>query len=261
MTILKRELKASLPALAIWSAALCFMLGICIIIYPEMSKQMGEISQMFADMGAFSSAFGMDSLNFGEFMGYFGIECSNTLGIGGAIFAAILGSSALAKEERDGTAEFLLTHPVSRTRVLIEKLLSCLAQVVFLNLAVVLTTFVCTLVIDVEADAGTLALLFLSHLIMQIEIVSITFGISAFMRRGGLGLGLGLVFGFYFMNILSNLTEDLKFLKYATPYAYTEGSYIIPEKALDLKYLAVGLTLTALGIAAAFLKYRKKDIA
>ena len=261
MTILKRELKASLPTLAIWSAALCFMLGICIIIYPEMSKQMGEISQMFADMGAFSSAFGMDSLNFGEFMGYFGIECGNTLGIGGAIFAAILGSSALAKEERDGTAEFLLTHPVSRTRVLIEKLLSCLAQIVFLNLAVVLTTFVCTLVIDVEADAGTLALLFLSHLIMQIEIMSITFGISAFMRRGELGLGLGLVFGFYFMNILANLTEDLKFLKYATPYAYAEGSYIIPEKALDLKYLAVGLALTALGIAAAFLKYRKKDIA
>ena len=69
MTILKKELKASLISLIIWSTAICFMLGVCIIIYPEMSKQMGEISEMFADMGAFSSAFGMDSLNFGEFMG------------------------------------------------------------------------------------------------------------------------------------------------------------------------------------------------
>ena len=89
MTILKKELKASLISLIIWSVALSFMLGVCIIIYPEMSKQMGEISEMFADMRAFSSAFGMDSLNFGEFMGYFGIECGNTLGLGGAIFAAI----------------------------------------------------------------------------------------------------------------------------------------------------------------------------
>ena len=33
--------------------------------------------------------------------------------LGGAIYAAILGASSLSKEERDGTAEFLYTHPLS----------------------------------------------------------------------------------------------------------------------------------------------------
>jgi ABC-2 type transport system permease protein len=54
------------------------------------------------------NSFGMDKLNFGEFMGYFGIECGNVLGLGGALFAALAGISALAKEEKDRTAEFLL---------------------------------------------------------------------------------------------------------------------------------------------------------
>lgn len=73
MTVLLHELRQNKIALIIWSAAISFMLGVCIIIYPEMSTQIGDISAMFSDMGAFSSAFGMDKLNFGEFMGYFGV--------------------------------------------------------------------------------------------------------------------------------------------------------------------------------------------
>ena len=60
MTILKHELKEGRISLLIWAAAISFLLGVCILIYPEMEKQMGEISAMFADMGGFSQAFGMD---------------------------------------------------------------------------------------------------------------------------------------------------------------------------------------------------------
>ena len=215
---------------------------------------------MFSDMGAFSSAFGMDKLNFGEFMGYFAVECGNVLGLGGALFAAIVGASALAKEERVHTAEFLLTHPLSRTKIITEKLISSIAQVCILNATVIAVSSLCILAMDVEADASTLALVFFAYLILQIEIVSVTFGISAFMRRGDLGLGLGLVFVMYFINILANLTDELKFLKYVTPFAYADGAHIIPEKALELKYLAVGVALSILGIAAAYWKYTKKDI-
>ena len=105
MTLFLHEIKRGRLALIIWTAAIAFMLAVCVVIYPEMSAQMNELGDMFSDMGAFSEAFGMDQLNFGEFMGYFGIECSNTLGLGGALFAAVLGACALSKEEKDGTAE------------------------------------------------------------------------------------------------------------------------------------------------------------
>ena len=261
MTILTHELRRGSLPLLIWGCAISFMLGVCVLIYPEMSSQMGDISQMFADMGAFSEAFGMDQLNFGEFMGYFGIECGNTLGLGGALFAAVVGASALAKEEKEHTAEFLLTHPLSRTRIITEKLLAVLVQVCLLNVAVVAVTFACIGIVGVEFDAAALLLLFLAYLILQLEIAAVTFGFSAFMRRGELGAGLGLVFALYFINILANLTEDLKFLKFITPYSYADGAHIVPEKSIEMKYLAVGLVLTVLGIAAAYLKYRKKDIA
>ena len=260
MTVFKHELRQGRSALIIWTAAISFMLGICIVIYPEMSTQMGDISAMFADMGSFSQAFGMDRINFGEFLGFFGVECGNVLGLGGAFFAALLGISALAKEEKEHTAEFLLTHPVSRTRVITEKLCAVIAQIVILNLAVIAVTALSVLIIGEEADTKTFALLFLSFFLMQLEVAAVTFGISAFLRRGSLGIGLGLAAVFYFMNIVANLIDETKFLKYITPFGYTESADIIADGALNGGYLAVGMALAAIGVILAFWKYGRKDI-
>ena len=260
MTVFKHELRQGRSALIIWTAAISFMLGVCIVIYPEMSTQMGDISAMFADMGSFSQAFGMDRINFGEFLGFFGVECGNVLGLGGAFFAALLGISALAKEEKEHTAEFLLTHPVSRTRVIAEKLCAVIVQIVILNLAVIAVTALSVLIIGEEADIKTFALLFLSFFLMQLEVAAVTFGISAFLRRGSLGIGLGLAAVFYFMNIVANLIDETKFLKYITPFGYTESADIIADGALNGGYLAVGMALAAIGVILAFWKYGRKDI-
>ena len=260
LAIFWHETKRNKISLLVWSLSIAFMLGVTIVIYPEMSSQMGEMSDMFADMGAFTDAFGMDQLNFGEFMGYFGIECGNTMGLGGALFAAILGVNALCKDEKDRTAEFILSHPVSRVRVVTEKLLAVLFQLVAMNFTVVAVTAAASVVIGVDADAGKMALLFLSNFLLQVEIASITFGISAFLKGNGLGIGLGLVLVFYFMNILSNITEELEFLKYITPYGYTDGSYIVSEGTLEPWYLAVGFIIGAAGLVLAYVKYTKKDI-
>ena len=260
MPVFKHELRQGRSALIIWTAAISFMLGVCIVIYPEMSTQMGDISAMFADMGSFSQAFGMDRINFGEFLGFFGVECGNVMGLGGAFFAALLGISALAKEEKEHTAEFLLTHPVSRTRVITEKLCAVIAQIVILNLAVIAVTALSVLIIGEEADIKIFALLFLSFFLMQLEVAAVTFGISAFLRRGSLGIGLGLAAVFYFMNIVANLIDETKFLKYITPFGYTESADIIADGALNGGYLAVGMALAAIGVILAFWKYGRKDI-
>lgn len=260
MTVFFHELKRGKVSLLIWSCAIVFMLGICVLIYPEMKTQMSGISEMFADMGSFSDAFGMDKINFGTFIGYFGVECGNVLGLGGALFASILGISALAKEEKEHTAEFLLTHPVSREKVLAEKLLAVFLQIIILNLVSAIVTVLSVLAVGESVDAKVMLLLFLAYFMMQIEISAVTFGISAFLKGNGLGIGLGIAVLMYFLNIMANLTENAKFLKYITPFGYTEGADIISNSAIEVKYLAAGLVFTVTGLVAAFLKYRKKDI-
>ncbi|MEZ3487133.1 MAG: ABC transporter permease [Lachnospiraceae bacterium] len=260
MVMIKHELKQGRMTLLIWTMVIAFMLALCILIYPEMETQMGDVSSMFAEMGGFSAAFGMDRLNFGEFMGFFGVECGNILGLGGAFFAALLGISALAKEEKEQTAEFLLTHPVSRREIVGEKLVSVLIQILLLNLFVAAVTAVSICAIGEEPDIRPLFLLLLAYLILQVEVASVCFGISAFLNHGGPGIGLGMAALLYFLNIIANLTEQAKFLKYLTPFGYTESADIIADECLDVKYLSVGLVFTVIGIGAGFCRYCRKDI-
>ncbi len=260
MTLLNHELRRGKLSTLIWAVALAFMLAICILIYPEMASQMNEISSMFADMGSFTAAFGMDQLNFGEFKGYFGIECGNSLGIGGAIFAALLGISAIAKEEKEHTAEFLLTHPISREKVYLEKFLAVIIQVIILNVIIAVVTFLSTLIIGETLPWGQAAILFLAYTFLQIQIAGITFGLSAFIKGSGLGIGIGLGLSFYFINIVSNLIEKGKFLKYITPFAYADSATIFKDGYPNMGYVLFGLLMTITTLIAGLIKYKKKDI-
>lgn len=107
MTLFLHETKQNRLAFLIWTFSIALMLLICMMMFPEINTGMEDMNDMFANMGSFTQAFGMDRLNFGDVMGFYAIECGNILSIGGGFFAALLGINALAKEEKERTAEFL----------------------------------------------------------------------------------------------------------------------------------------------------------
>ena len=260
MTILRHELRQGWKGLAIWTGCIGFFVVICVLMYPQMEQQMSEVNAMFASMGSFTAAFGMDRLNFGTLTGFYAVECGNILGIGGALYAAMTGAGILAKEEQTGTAEFLLTHPVTRFAVTAGKLAALMLQILILNVLVYGMAIACVAAIGDTIPWKELTLLHLAYLLVQVELGGICFGISAFCRRGSLGAGMGLAIGMYFVNILANITEEAEFLKYITPYGYAEGADILAEGKLNATYVLIGMTLCAAGIAAAFWQYRRKDI-
>lgn len=261
MTILRHELKQNRTSFWVWTAVISFMIGVCVFIYPEMKGEMESISDVFADMGSFSAAFGMDQINFGTLLGYYAIECGNVLGLGGAFFAAICGAGILAKEEKERTAEFLLTHPVSRKKVITQKLISVMLQVMILNVIVFAVVIAGMVAIGETISWEEMLLLHAAYLLLQIELAGICFGISAFLRRGSVGIGLGVAVTMYFLNLISNITESAEFLKYITPFGYANGTEIVKAVTLDAKLILLGMAYAIAGIVLAYLKYTKKDIA
>ncbi len=260
MTIVRHELRLGRKAFIIWTGAVGFLLVVCIFLFPEMKGEMDSISTTFSDMGSFTAAFGMDKLNFGTLVGYYAIECGNVLGLGGAFFASLCAAAILCREEKERTAEFLLTHPVSRVRIITEKLIAVMLQVVAMNLIVFVLSIISMAAVGESIPWKEVSLLHLAFLIMQIELSGICFGISAFMHKGSIGVGLGVTFMLYFMNLISNITEKAKGLKYITPFAYCDGATIVSELKIDAVKVAIGMIICAAGIAAAYLKYTKKDI-
>ena len=78
MTIVKHELKQGKNSFLIWTAAIAMLLAVCVFLFPEMKGEMDGISDIFASMGSFTSAFGMDRLNFGTLVGFYAIAVSYT---------------------------------------------------------------------------------------------------------------------------------------------------------------------------------------
>ena len=260
MTLLRHELRQGRKTLAVWTACIGMLIAVCVLLYPDIKGEMEGVSRMFATMGAFSAAFGMDRLNFGTLTGFYAVECGNILGLGGAFFAALTGISALAGEERNHTAEFLLTHPVSRSRVVVEKLLSVLLQVVTLNLTVFALSAASVALIGETVPWRELLLLHLAHMLLQLETACVCFGLSSFLRTGGAGMRLGLAVGLYFLNLIANLTESARFLRCITPFAYADGAELLTRGALDMSLVLPGVAYAAVFVALAFRHYSRKDI-
>ena len=208
MTIIRHEWKQGRTSLAVWTAGIGGLIAICIFLFPEMKGEMESVSDIFASMGSFTAAFGMDRLSFGTLIGFYGVECGNILGLGGALFAAFMAVSVLSKEEKDGTAEFLLTHPVSRARVLTEKLVAVLLQILALNVIVLALALGSIAAIGEAVPWKELLLMHLSNLLLQVELAGLCFGLSAFLRRGSVGAGLGVAAMMYFLNIMANISAD-----------------------------------------------------
>lgn len=260
MTVIRHELKQSRISLIIWTVAIGFLLAVCIFMFPEMEGEMNEVSEVFSSMGSFTQAFGMDKVNFGTLLGFYAVECGNILGLGGAFFASLCAISVLSKEEKERTAEFLLTHPVSRVRVVAEKLNSVILQILILNVIVYVTAVSSIALIGEAVPWQEITLMHTAYLILQLELAGICFGVSAFLRRGSIGTGLGIAVMMYFLNIIANLTESAEFLKYITPFGYADGAEIVRNVSLDMNMTAIGLLFAVVGISAGFIKYCRKDI-
>ena len=260
MTLVKHELRQGKASFLVWTASIGFLLAICIFLFPEMKGQMEGINNMFASMGSFTQAFGMDRLNFGTLIGFYAVECGNILGLGGAFYASVCAVGILSKEEKDKTAEFLLTHPVSRKRIMTEKLIAVLIQITAMNIIFFVLAIGSIAVVGETIPWKEISLMHLAYYLLQLELAGICFGISAFLRKGSVGIGLGIAAMMYFLNLIANIADVAEFLKYITPFGYCEGDDIVSNGSLDSTLVIIGVVIGIVGIIIAYLKYTKKDI-
>ena len=74
MTLVKHELKQGKMSLIVWASSIIFLMVICVLLFPEMKGEMDTVGDMFASMGSFTQAFGMDRISFGSLLGFYAVD-------------------------------------------------------------------------------------------------------------------------------------------------------------------------------------------
>lgn len=260
MTIIKHEWKQNQTMFWIWCAATCGITLLVILMFPEFRDQADSLNNMFANMGDFTAAFGMDRLSVASPLGFYGLEGGSIMGIGGGMLFAMLGGSLLSREEGSHTAEFLFTAPKKRSTVMFQKLITIgLFAVIFyaVSTAVGLIAF---LIIGETIDMKAFLLYQLAQFFLGLEIAGFTFGLSAFLHKPNLGISLGISLGLYFLQIISNIVDSLDWLKYVTPYCFADAAQILTDVRLEWRLVAIFGAYTIVSVVAGFLFFKRKDL-
>ena len=112
--IFKKELKRNRKNTAIWTAIVIVFTALILSIFPSFSEMGEEMAKMMSSLPEeVAKALGMDEGTWSNIIGFYGTYYGIYIILLIGIFTASTGATIIGKEERDGTAEFLLTRPIS----------------------------------------------------------------------------------------------------------------------------------------------------
>lgn len=260
LTIYKYECKANLKSLFIWTLAVGGMGLFCILLYRGMQENMEGMAENFASMGAFSDALGMSTLSIATLKGYFATEIGNIHALGSGMFAASIATLILSKEEDQHTADFTFTIPLSREKIIAMKLLAVLTDIIIF-------TVICGIMYQIGCRGlgENLGREFIEYMLFQmmmnVEIASICFVVSAVSKKNKLGVGISIVMLMYVYDLMARVIPDLKDAIFLSPYSYSNATGIFAGTEIDRMAVILGICVIVLTVGFSFVFYSKRDLA
>ena len=257
------ELRTRLKSVLIWSLALTTMILFFFSLFPAFADQAALMNQMLEKFPpALREAFGLGNMDLATVLGFYSfIFIFVQLCL--AVQAANYGFGLVSIEESEMTADFLLSKPVSRAEVLISKLLAALTSLTITNLVVWLVSFVSIILFrgNRDYDTGTLLLLLISIVILQLFFLGVGLVISLLVKRvrSVTPYSLGLAFGAYVLNAFSGVFADVK-LEYITPFKHLDPAYIVRNGAFDTPLVMLNMAVTLISLVSSYWLYIHRDI-
>lgn len=263
MNIYLREMKAHRAALIWWSLGMAALISSGMAKYATYQTAGQSITEVFATLPkAVLVVFGMQGFDLTKASGFFGVLFLY-IAVMAAIHATLLGASIVAKEERDRTSEFLFTKPVSRSSALTSKLLAGLTNVVIFNIATwVSSAFFVDYFSQGESVGNEVTLLMVGLLFLQLIFFSLGTLVAGVVRRpkAAPSIATSIMFLMFLTAYLVNMSENLDFLKYLTPFKYFDALELLTEAQLDPLYVGLSVLLIGLCVFGTYRFFGARDL-
>jgi len=261
MNIFLHELKAYRKSIIIWSCSMAALAGLYIIMFSGLQGDIEDFKNLIKSMPEVVRkvlSIYVDSIStlegFYSFVFVYIVLC-------GAIQAMNLGLSIISKEVRDKTADFLLTKPVSREKILTSKILAALASLVITNIIYLIITLLMTL--TVSSEFSMKIFLMISFTLFFVQLIFMSLGVLVSVIAGKIksviSISLSTVFGFFIISMLGSVIGD-KAIRYISPFKYFDYEYIVRNGAYEGKFIIIEIIFVIVSIAASYVIYTRKDI-
>ena len=262
--MIKREFKINLKNFIIWLSILIIMFLVVFLVYPyiitdETVNDMDELMKVFPE--DLLKAFNMDITSISTAYGWLKSEGLMYLLLVIGFYSSILGGNILLKEENDKTIEYLGSLPIKRSTIITSKVLVSIVYIVLMVFLVGLFNYI-SLLLSGNFEQKQFILLSITPLIIGLPFFSINLFISTFMHKTKktIGISLGIVFISYFLNIISELSSKVEYLKYFSINTLGDVRNIIDDISINPINILISIGISIIFISLTYIRYNKKEL-
>jgi len=261
--VLMKTLRDQSRLLLAWALSLALIVATYAAIWPSVKSQpsMSEFIDQMPE--AFRSLFATSSADMSTPTGYIQVELLSFMGpIAVLIYAINAGAGAIGGEEDRHTMDLLLSNPVGRGRVVVDKFLAMALGTFLLaavmGLSLVLEGNLADMVLPPDKVAG--AMLHLA--LLGVVFGSLALALSAAKGRTGLSRGIPAVLAVlaYIINALAPLVDAFDRIQEASPFFQYIGQDPLRKGVAWDSVLVSALTIAVL-VALAVPGFRRRDVA
>lgn len=262
--MLKRELKINFKSFLIWTSILLALFLVVYLVYPfiissENIQMIDEMMAMFPE--EMLKAFNMDIASIDNAFGWLKTEGFIFVLLITGVYASIMGSNILLKEESDKTIEYLSSLPIKRKDILFNKIVCAFIYIVLMIVVIGLFNYI-GLLLSGDFDQKQYILLSFTPILSALPLFAINLFISTFMHKtkSSIGISLGVVFVSYFLQILSEISDVTEFFKYFTVYTLADIRNVIINIEINPIMIILSFLITTLFIIGTYVNYEKKEL-
>jgi ABC-2 type transport system permease protein len=261
MNIIKREFKANLKSLLLWTIPLMVLHAVASI---EFSAFAGDpaIAEAMQNFEILFQALGTNVVDMTTPEGYIGIV-SIYIYLPLAIFSGLIGSGIISKEEKDKTAEYLFTFPVKRNKVIASKMVVAVFNSILVNVFVILAVYLTYLRFDVSTGYFQFMVnMSIGIFLIQMIFLGLGMVLSAMLKqykKSG-SITVGILISTFMLSILIGMVDGkIDFLKYITPFQYFPSNEMLVGN-FSVVYVIITFVVSIGTFAATFYFYKKRDL-
>ena len=262
--MIKREFKVNLKSFLIWLSILILMFLMVYLVYPyiitdDTMKSMDELMKVFPP--EVLKMFNMDMTSIETAYGWLKTEGFTFVLLICGIYSSMLGANILLKEENDKTIEYLSSLPIKRSTIIANKIIVSITYIISLVLILGIFNYI-SLAISGNFYHKQFILLSITPILIGLPLFAINLFISTFLHktRKTIGISLGMVFVFYLLNILSELSTKVEFIKYFSIYTLADIRNVITNVEINSINIIISVVLTIVFIVLTYIRYDKKEL-
>ena len=263
MNIFKREIKAHYKSLIGWSMGMFFLLLAGMTKFNAYQGSGEAANKLIAQFPkSLLAILGVTGLDLSTALRFYGCLYLYILLMIGA-HAAMIGAEIISKEERDKTIEFLISKPISRIKILTEKIIAALVNIIILN---IVTTIVSIWVVSLynKGPAITNDIIMMMTGVLFFQLIFFTIGIffATILKRSkaAVPVSTSILVGTYIISVVVDINSKLEKIKYFTPFKYFDAKILIADGKLDTFYLGISIFIIIFLTAMSYLVYAKRDL-